>query len=582
MKACLFALLLHASALQGWAADPETFVSADADRVYTLDPAAIYDRQSFSVALNIYEPLVAFGSEGAKPSLVPFLSAEVPSVENGLLSKDGLTYSFPIRKDVRFHHGGELTPEDVRYSLLRFLLRDPEGGPAGILLKPILGVYSTRDENGALVVRYSDAAQAVRVEGDKVVIQLRSPYAPFLSIIASWPLVTSKSWAAAHGDWDGEEAAWQAFNNQDFRKSYLSSHANGTGPFMLDASSASANLVVLKRHEAYWRGPARLKTVVLRQIDSELARLSLLQTGDADHASLSRASLGDIAGSGAMVLDDLPGSAIGPAFFFTFEADPKDNPALGSGRLDGEGIPPDFFKDPDVRRGFACAFDYELFLNTALRGKGERAEGPLPLKSFGLSAGSPPCGHDRAKAEQHLQKAWAGLLWRKGFKAEAAYNANDPAAHAAAENLSAGLRAIRPSFSLTPKPFWKSTLEKEALRHRLPVFISGFEADYPDLHSYAFSLLHSAGFFPKAQRYSNPAADAIVDEARRSPDDSARAKAYGELQALYKKDLPQVYLYAPVNFKALRTGISGAQPAHGRLDPFTLHNALYFYRIRKD
>jgi len=583
MRACLLALLLPAAALPLWASDASTFLSADEERISTLDPAAIYDRQSLAVALNIFEPLVIFGTDPVKPSFLPFLSAEVPSRENGLLSEDGLSYAFPIRKGVRFHDGSELTPEDVRYSLLRFLLQDREGGPAGILLKPILGVYSTRGPDGKIAVRWEDAAGALRVEGGKVVIRLREPCAPFLSILASWPFILSKKWAAEHGDWDGEEATWKAFNNPDYRKSYLRFHADGTGPFLLDASSAAANLVVLRRNEAYWRGPARLNTLVFHQVDSELTRLSMLRTGDADCAVLSRAALQDVADApGIEVLDDQPGSSIGAAVFFTFQAESRDNPALGSGRLDGAGIPPDFFKDPDVRRGFAFAFDYERFLRQALRGKGERAEGPLPMKAFGLTPGKPAYEHDRAQAERLLRKAWGGLLWQKGFKAEIAFNANDATARAAAEILSSELREIRPSFSLTPKPEWKSTLDKDVLRHRPPVFLSGFEADYPDLHSYAFSLLHSAGLYPKAQRYSNPKADELVESAARSLAEGERERAYGALQALYKDEVPQIYLYYPVNFKVVRSGLAGLRPERRRLDPFNLHNALYFYRVRKD
>jgi peptide/nickel transport system substrate-binding protein len=580
MTALLSALL----ALPVWAApSTDTFISADADRVFTLDPAAIYDRQSFAVALNIFEPLVVFGTEPAKATFLPFLSDQVPTRENGLLSKDGTLYAFPIRKGVRFHDGSELTPEDVRYSILRFMLQDRDGGPSGILLKPILGVYSTRGEDGALALRFKDAAQAVRVEGDKVVITLKEPYEPFLSILASWPFVLSKEWAASQGDWDGTEATWKRFNNLDPRKAPLRRVACGTGPFMLAPSSTTENLAVLTRHDAYWRGPAPLKALVFHQVDSELMRLSMLQTGDADSAELSRSSLKDAAAEpGILVLDDLPSSSVGPGLFFTFQTDPADNPALGSGRLDGKGIPPDFFSDPDVRRGFACAFDYDLLLNYALRGKGERAEGPFPFKAFGLPTGGPVSGHDREKAAEHLRKAHGGLLWKNGFRADIAYNANDATAQSVAEILSASLREINASFSLRAMPMWRSSLEKESRLHRLPLFISGFEPDYPDLHSYAFTLLHSAGSLPRDQRFSDARIDALVDEAMRSSDEAARARTYAQLQELYREDLPQLYFFYPPAYKAVRKGLSGLRKDDKRLDPFNLHNAFYFYRIRKD
>lgn len=117
----------------------------------------------------------------------------MPSAENGLISKDGLTYTFPIRKGVRFHHGEELTPEDVRYSLLRFLLSDVAGGPSSLLLEPILGVSSTRDEKGKIAVSYKEATQAVRVDGDNIVITLKRPFAPFCPFWRGGAMLSAKS-----------------------------------------------------------------------------------------------------------------------------------------------------------------------------------------------------------------------------------------------------------------------------------------------------------------------------------------------------------------------------------------------------
>ena len=63
-----------------------------------------------------------------------------------------------------------MTPEDVRYSILRFILSDVSGGPSSLLLEPILGYSSTRDEQGNIVVDFKEAAEAVQVQGDNVVI----------------------------------------------------------------------------------------------------------------------------------------------------------------------------------------------------------------------------------------------------------------------------------------------------------------------------------------------------------------------------------------------------------------------------
>lgn len=96
---------------------------------------------------NIHEPLIAV--KGASiDRFEPRLAVAVPSRENGLMSEDGLTYRFPIRKGVKFHDGTTLTPTDVKYSLQRYLLTDPFDSPASKLLMLVLGVRSTRDAGG--------------------------------------------------------------------------------------------------------------------------------------------------------------------------------------------------------------------------------------------------------------------------------------------------------------------------------------------------------------------------------------------------------------------------------------------------
>jgi peptide/nickel transport system substrate-binding protein len=577
--ALLFALLL-AAARTAAAASTSTFVSVAAGPVSNLDPAAMYESRSLAAALNVYEPLVVFSSDPARTPFAPFLASAVPTRENGLLSKDLRVYTFPIREGVRFHDGAPLTAEDVRYSLLRFMLSDFVGGPSAILLDPILGIPSTRDRKGRLRVDFKKAAAAVSVDRGRVVVRLKKPDAAFLAVLASWPMVMSKSWAAAAGEWDGSESGWLRLNGRLPEQSRIRFCADGTGPFRL-AGTAAKELVSLERFDGYWRGqPAELQRVVLREVDSEMLRLSMLEGGDADTAELSRSSLRDAAEApGVRVEDGLPAWTVGQVIFFDFRAAAKDNASLRSGRLDGRGIPPDFFSDSRVRKGFARAFDYEAFLAQALRGKGERASGPIPFARFSWKPPTPAYGHDRARAAKELKAAWGGKLWKLGFQAEIGYDAADPEAQTAAEILAAELKAIQPQFLLLPKPLRRAVLLRAIRERQLPIFVSGFEPDFPDPHSYAFNLLHSAGFYPQAQGFARKTVDFLVEKARASH--SHREALYRTLTGLYSAELPQIYLYYPVGFRALRSNVREVSPDIW-LGPFTLHNALYFRRIHKD
>ncbi len=92
--------------------NPDIFVYAGSGDAETLEPSRAYDTASSEIIYQCYDNLVAY-KPGSLSEFIPMLATEVPSVENGLISKDGRTYTIPIRKGVKFHNGAELTPEDV-------------------------------------------------------------------------------------------------------------------------------------------------------------------------------------------------------------------------------------------------------------------------------------------------------------------------------------------------------------------------------------------------------------------------------------------------------------------------------------
>jgi len=340
------------------APDQETYVHAGISDVTTLDPAWAYDSTSLAVIENLYEPLLGYKGSSLT-EFEPLIASKVPSKDNGLISRDGLTYTFPIRKGVKFHQGGEVTPEDVRYSLLRFLLTDRAGGPSSVLFYQLAGRPSTRDRGTGGIVDevYDKIDKAVRVRGDSVVIKLNRPFSPLLSVLASWAPTVSKAWCARHGAWDGSRKNWTKHNNPRKEDSPLYDRANGTGPFQLELWDKGKKELSLARFDGYWRGPAKLKRAVVKCVEDFQTRRLMLVSGDADSIyadHLQLPLLGNI--RGARILGDLPSIDMRPTVFFVLHAEPKDNPYLGSGKLDGKGIPPDFFSDIDVRKGFGERF----------------------------------------------------------------------------------------------------------------------------------------------------------------------------------------------------------------------------------
>ena len=103
--------------------NPGLLVHAADDEPSTLDPAQVEPGEGGeTVIFQAYERLLEIGRGG--PDLVPGLATEVPTLENGLITADGLTYTFPIREGVVFHDGTDLTASDVKYSWDRVMTMD--------------------------------------------------------------------------------------------------------------------------------------------------------------------------------------------------------------------------------------------------------------------------------------------------------------------------------------------------------------------------------------------------------------------------------------------------------------------------
>ena len=530
-----------------------TFVMAITAAPYTLDPSGYMCRQGAMIALSIYEPLIVFAGRSPDAGFVPALSAEVPTEANGLLSRDGRTYIFPIRKGVKFHDGSPLTAGDAAYSLLRAMITSDYS----LFVKPVLGLNSLRGKDEAFVADYAALAKAVRVDGDKLVVTLKAPYQPFLSMLASKPFIMSRAWAAANGEWDGTEATWKQYAGIKIAKSGLRVKANGTGPFKLNNVDVKKGRVTLVRNADYRGGPASLDRLVFTQVEKETTRLSMLEVGDVDYADLSRSCLRDLADMKNVTVVEGPPSQAVTVMVFKFKTAAQDNPLIGSGKLDGKGVPADFFSDADVRKGFAYSLDYEKILLEVARYKANRITSPIPRP--GAPAVSPYV-YDPAKAEQHFKKAFGGKLWEKGFELSVPYVLGDDLSQQVWERVAAALQKINPGFVVRPAP---RTLEDfiangEKLALQMPLNWNSYEPDYPDNYNYAYVMLHSEGPFSRYTGYSNKKIDELTEEALRTPGDK-REELFARMDKIYAEDAPFMLLFSASKFKAFRAGVTGTE-----------------------
>jgi peptide/nickel transport system substrate-binding protein len=561
--------------------NPDTLIIQSFGDPESMDPAYEYDTaSSAAIVWNIYETLVLF--RGGRTDLYePILASEVPSVQNGGISSDGKTYTFKIRQGVKFHDGNPLTAEDVRYSLSRLMLMDRDAGPSWILLSSILGseTQSTRDYKGKILPDiYDRVDKALRVQGDTLVITLKDPYAPLLNIFATWSPIVSKKFVAANGGWDGTKGTWEKYNNPAKPdNTTLFDKDAGSGPFKLESWDRGTGTISLIRNDTYWRAPAKLRRVLIQKVEDFGPRRLALQNGDADIISVDRANQPAVQGlPGVRVVDDLARLATSPALFMNFSINTEGNPDIGSGKMDGNGIPPNFFSDIHVRRAFAYLFDRQAWIDQALRGKGRVANGPIPFGMLGYNPRGKWYAPSKDKAIAEFKEAWGGQVWANGFKFTVAYNSGNIGRQTGAQMLKELTEGLNPKFKVDTRGITWSTYLGLGRQKKLTMFLIGWAADYADPDNFTVPFLHSTGNYPVWQSYKNPEADRLIEQAAKETDVKKREALYFRLQDIAYQDVPTIYMVYAVSFITMRSWVKGWYH-----NPMFAEGYEYAYRFSK-
>lgn len=515
--------------------NPDAIITVDAFPITTLDPSWHYETSADSVLFQLYETLI-FYDGGSPTEFVPLLATEVPSLENGLISEDGLTYKFPIRNGVRFHNGNEFTPEDVEYTFERMMVMDRSGGPAWLVNEPLLGVSVLTDNEGNFVVTFEQVDNAVEVEGDYVVFHLAVPNPSFLGLIAChWAgCIIDKEWTIEQGGWDGTEATWKDFHNPAKKENTaLFNVVNGTGPFMLERWDPGQE-IVLVRNDNYWRAPAKVERLVRRIVYEWTTRKLMLLEGDADIVYVPAMFIPQVEGTEGIVVEKPLGLLFVTGIMWNQEINTEGNTLIGSAELDGEGIPPDFFADINVRKAFCYSFDWDVFIRDGLNELGKPLATPIPPEVDHFNPEQEGYQYDPAKAEEHFKKAFDGKLWENGFKLVAIYNVGNAARKLAGEILEQNIEALNPKFRIDVLGVTWPTMLDMRMTKRLPVLVSGWVADYPDPHIFIYPYMSTTGYYSMTLGISGY--DELIQEGSRTVDSQVRRGIYYQLQQLAVED----------------------------------------------
>jgi peptide/nickel transport system substrate-binding protein/oligopeptide transport system substrate-binding protein len=404
----------------------------------TLDPALITDVLSGGIAAKIFNGLIRFNED---LELVPDIA------ESWTISPDGRTYTFRLRRGVRFSNGRTVISRDFRYSFER-VLAPATKAPLTWVLDKIQGA----DE---FIAGKTGQVSGIRCPDDHtLVLSLRKPFGPFLSLLAM-----TTAYVVPQED---VKRLGQDFGTRPV----------GTGPFVL-AEWMHGQGLMLKAREEYFEGTARISGILYRVIPEDLTAVMEFETGRLD----------------ALLI---PSSE-----YRRYRTDPvwsariHGRPGLNTYYLGLNCTRPPF-DDRRVRQAVNLAIDRQRILESVFEKRGVLAGGPVPPGLWKYGRGPMPAGgypYDPVRAKELIREAGA-LDTRITL-----YGSGEPEILDFLEVIKwyldrAGLEADIRQLDWSA---FKSAVNKGEPN----AFWLSWWADYPDPENFLYPLFHAASAGPR-------------------------------------------------------------------------------------
>ena len=469
----------------------------------SLDPARAEQGEKGERFIdNVYERLVDVGPDG--PDLIPSLATEVPTVENGLVSDDRLTYTFPLREGVTFHDGTDFTAEDVVYSWERIITMNLPEGQAAALVDSIDSMRAVDDFTFEVTLVESDASFL---------------YSVVLNTAAS---VVSPEAVEANG---GIQA--------DTPSEWMDTNMVGTGPYVFGEWNRGESLTMTV-NEDYWGEKAK-SDVRWDITPEESSRVLALRAGDADIIDISPSNVTDVAGTDGV--DIFEGGLLLEPIHLGFNMRSDDLPP-------SDTIPMDFFADKRIRQAFNYAFDYDTYINSFLDGYGARYSAYIPQGVFGYDSNAPVYEYDLEKAAELMEQT---PYWDEGFSVSVLVQAGEPEFEGVALLMKDGIERLNPNFRVNVVNQAETQFDDNLGSDPVPYALWVKNADPgADPHQFFDPHQHPDGDWGSKHgmrdAYEDPDKIAeLIDAGKATVDPDERLEIYAELQQLLHEDPMWVY-----------------------------------------
>ncbi len=332
------------------AVDRDTVVFGVGKEISNLDAQVAATADSQRCGWQLYDTLFAFDRKG---NLEPSVATAYK------VSPDGLTYTFTLRPDVKFHNGTTLIARDVKFSTERILDPATKSTRRPYFVNLVDGVDAPNDTTAVFRLKRADGA--------------------FINKVAGYLQLLPKAYTESLP------------SPEAFAKAPI-----GSGPYRFVEQKIGQS-VELARFDGYWGKKPGIKRLLFKSIPDASSRVNALLAGEADIVDyIAPADIDRLKKtSGITVKPVLVGSPLAVRIYSNVPASP--------------------LAKRDVRLALNHAVDTQAIINNVLHGIG------APLASY-ISAGYPygvdhtlkPYAYDRALAKKEL----AGAGYPNGFDTE--------------------------------------------------------------------------------------------------------------------------------------------------------------------
>jgi oligopeptide transport system substrate-binding protein len=469
------------------------------DNPATLDPASLTDIYGRAVVSQIFDGLVQFDAQlKPLPALAEFWEA----------SRDGRTWTFTLRRGVKFHHGREVTAPDVVYSFTRLLNADRP--------LPVAELFRRLQGTTAFLQGKAKQIQGLTVV-DRYTLQivLEEPLASALAVLG---LAN-----AAVVPQDEVERLGERFGRAPV----------GTGPFTFVRWEPNRE-IVLAAHEQYHEGRPLLDGIVFKIVvgDKLEERFAEFLQGTLEETIIPSGKIEEVRADPRYHQYQRMRMPMLSLLYIGFNTQVKP------------------FDDKRVRQAFNYAVDTEAIVREITKRGSLPATGVLPPGMLGHDPERQGYAYAPATAKRLL--AEAGYPEGAGFPVVPLWSvdkAESTKAELAAYQRYLAELGVTVEIHFAPNwPTYKAMLEQG----ELPLFRLVWVADIPDPDNMLFPLLHSASPTNRTF-YRNPQVDQLLEQARREVDEAQRIALYRELERLVMDDAPWItqhysvleYLFQP-------------------------------------